>query len=146
MRASTIILMVLVIDTLIFFGGQMLTDINSDYTPNEVGERPFTIIWDYNNATGLLDDSPNATFWGEIANLDLVGASMVVLSGSSIGINLANAIVGALAFFINILFAPFQIAQLTGLDEIWMVSELLTVVFLALHAFAIWKILSGRDV
>lgn len=146
MKASTVIIMVLILDTMLFFGTQVENDILGTTIEDESGDRPINKMWETDPATGELQNQPNATFWGEIAELDLVGAGFVILGGNSIAYNTVTAIGSAINFFINILFAPWQIATLYHLNEFPFLAELFTILMIAMHSFALWQIFSGRNV
>jgi len=149
MRASSLLIIILVFDAFLFFGmggyENALRDpaYNVNNSMHGVGDRPFTLLLDFTeNET---DYEANTTILSELMEFNLVGAGVQVLESSGI-YNLAQPMITLINVIAGLILAPFTFMELSGLNEATFgMANIFSVAITLLMILALWKIFTGRD-
>lgn len=153
MRASSVFIVLLIMDVAMFMGAGVFHELNNDVAVEEIaysdgGSRPATYFFDANTTTGELENSYNTTLIkGMVEWASETGMSLLDTIGLSNLATLASDFIGLLTGFIT---APYNIAELAGLNNgvagRYHLGLLFGSVYILTMLFSLWQIITGRNV
>lgn len=149
MKASTIFVLLLMIDGFLFFGAQTMVALDPTSTAlEEIGNRAFLAPTVYNNETAIVNTTANATFLSDMTNFFQGGATGVFVTGSQTVVNFFRTIQAFMQFMISFLTMPFTFANLIGATDpssiFYMAARFFSVIYAFLAIYGLAQIASGR--
>jgi len=151
MRASSVFIMLLVMDAFLFFGAGAFTELTP--TPGdgmeEIGTRPFGYFIEGNISEGTLGTSANTTIVDAFMSLDIGGTGLAILDATGL-YNIAAPMLAFLQLLVGFITSPFTFAQMSGLNELTVGGASIGMLFCSIYVlaifFGIYQIWTGRQV
>ena len=151
MRASSVFIMMMVINGFCFFGLQVYNDIGpGGFAPGTTQTMPFDYFFNINSSSG---DAEIYNVNNTPVNMTAVDAQWTATAGDA-GIvvsavaGLTNLAVGMLSFLnllVSFVAAPFNLLYITGLLD-YQVTFIFGGAYILAVLFALWQIFTGRNV
>jgi len=143
-KLSTILIIILMLDIFCYYGVQVHDSITGAITPDEIGNRPFTMFMEENITTGELSNNVNQTILSSFTEwTSSIGMAILSATGQ---MNVARDIMGAISLVFSLLLAPFAMAKVLGLSEMWMLGPVLSLVYTLLIAVGGLAAIRGGEV
>ena len=149
MRASSVFVILIILDAFLFFGMASYGGLTGTTPPSILGtsaSSPFLHYLEYNETTGELNN--NGTFNAEATENSTAwaAASGIQVSSSANDVNFATLAWDFINLMIGMVTAPFTFIKLSGLaNATGGFAYIFSVGYLAMMIFALWQIITGRQ-
>lgn len=147
MRASSVFIILIVLDAFLFFGMQSYGLLTGSSPTGLLGDSPFLHYVQYNKTTASIDYSGegfNATTTEE--STLWTAEQGIQVSSSANEVNFATLAWDFINLMIGLVAAPFIFVQLSGIGPATFgIAYIFAVGYLAMMIFALWQIITGRQ-
>lgn len=147
MRASSVFIILIVLDAFLFFGMQSYGALTGSTPPALLGDSPFLHYLNYNETTATLNTTGygfNATETEE--STEWAGQTGITVSGSTNDVNFASLAWDFLNLMIGLVTAPFIFVYMSGLGTTTAgLAYIFAVGYLVMMILALWQIITGRS-